>query len=64
MEALINPFKLSLKILVAAFKITCYIIVFFVQSSWYVTHLRPDKVGDAFGQAASNIIQALAEILQ
>lgn len=54
-----DPFKLFGRLLVAGFRITGYLLASLVESTWYLAHLRPDKVGEAigaFGRAATDAI--------
>jgi hypothetical protein len=59
---LLDPFKLLGRLLVAGFRIIGYGAVFVVQVCWYLTHLQPDKVGDAVGYFGRGVVDALAEV--
>ena len=64
-----SPFQVTLFILiimlrlfVAAFKITGYIIVAGCEIAWYGAHARRDRIGEAIGRVGENTVDALAEI--
>ena len=53
---------ISVRLFVAMFKITGYLVIATKQSAWYATHGQRYKIGDVIGQFGKGIVDAVAEI--
>lgn len=62
--SLFDPFQLFGRLLIAAFKITGYIVSYGLQALWHLTVGDRSHVGDAIGKLGSNITDALADIFR
>jgi hypothetical protein len=62
MEVLGHPFKLFGRLIVAAFKITGYIVTFIIQAACYSALLKRDKIVDALGVLGQSVTNAIGDV--
>jgi hypothetical protein len=58
------PFKLFGRLIVAAFKITGYIITFAIQAVCYSALLKRDKIVDAFGFLGQSVTNTIGDVFK
>jgi hypothetical protein len=59
-----DPFKLMGRVMLAAFKITGYLVACLAQAIWYVAHGQRELIGDAIGYFGRDTTNAIAEIFR
>lgn len=61
---MLDPFRLFGRILGALLKSTAYIFIFIGQVAWYLAHTKPEKIGDAYGYCAKDIVKTVADVFE
>ena len=56
MKVLLDPFRLTGRLVLAMFVIGGYLFVAICESIWYTFHGRFDKIGDAIGATGRGIV--------
>jgi hypothetical protein len=54
----------TVRLIVAMFKITGYVLVASWQAAWYTAHGQRHMVGDSIGRFGEAIVDALADIIK
>lgn len=54
----------TVRLLIATFKITAYLFVATTQAAWYTAHGQRHMVGDAIGRFGEAIVDAIADIFK
>jgi hypothetical protein len=62
--AMLDPFKLFLRLILLGFKIAGYAFACAAQSLWYVAHGKNEMVGDAIGYLGRDITNAIADVFE
>lgn len=52
----------TIRLFVAGFKITGYVLVATYNVGWYAAHGRKDKIGDVIGRFGQATVDAVAEV--
>ena len=61
---MLDPFKLTYRLVLAGFKITGYFISYGMQALWYLLHRTPERIGDAIGEMGRSVTDAIADIFR
>ena len=62
--AILNPFRLTWRMIIATFKISGYLLVALCEILWYAGNGRKDRIGDTIGDTGRGIVDALADIIR
>ena len=61
---MLNPFRLFGRMVIALMMAAAYLFIFFGQVAWSLAHGRSDKIGDAYGDCAREIVKAIAKVFE
>ena len=61
---MLDPFRLTGRLIVAMFVVFGYLMVGMCQGIWYAFHRRGDKIGDAIGATGRGIVDALGNVFR
>ncbi|MDP2652603.1 MAG: hypothetical protein Q8Q08_01070 [Candidatus Omnitrophota bacterium] len=61
---MLDPFRLFGRMVGAGLKSSAYLFIFLGQVAWYLAHTRTDKIGDAYGDCAREIVKAISEVFE
>ena len=57
-------FIIIVRLTVATFKITGYLLVATSEVAWYAAHARKDRIGEAIGRFGQSTVDALADMFK
>jgi len=61
---MLDPFRLAGRLFLATFRIVAHTVVGLIQCALYLSHRRPDQIGDAFGEWGRGVTDAVADIFK
>jgi hypothetical protein len=61
---MLDPFKMTCRLLVAMFIICGLLVAGLVESAWYVAHNARYRIGSAIGETLRGIVHAIAAVFR